>query len=529
MTTGTNGDDDLHNDPNQNPETINALGGDDSITIDTPLPVDIGPYRVSVDGGTGFDTLNFSTAGTLRPGSTNTSFTARESSSQNAEISYVNVERLVITGRWSGDQPWTFGGATEDWLALTGTTGGKMGLNMGDGDDRVTLTGLTAGGNINLGSGNDRVDLSGSSPTSLPFFVIRGGTGNDELTGSSIGDSIYGDADNDVLNGGGGNDVLDGGAGGDSMAGGVGNDRYYVEAGDSVTELDGEGVDIVFARTNFVLTGGAYVDLLAAVDASSSLAIQLTGNELGNSIQGNAGGNRLLGEGGNDNLRGLDGNDTLDGGAGIDSLNGGNGGDRYYVDQGDVVVEASNGGLDIVFARTDYVLTAGAHVELLAAVSAAATDAIDLTGNELNNSVQGNAGANVLLGGGGVDNLKGLGGEDSLDGGGGADVLYGGAGADTFRFTAVSDTAYGSPDSIADFVSGTDRIDLSAIDANSNSVGDDGFTFIGTNAFTGSAGQLRYETVGSQIHLLGDVNGDGVADLRILLNGPTIAASDFIV
>jgi Ca2+-binding RTX toxin-like protein len=549
LTTGTNGNDDLHNDPNQNPETINALDGDDSITIDSPLPVMFGEYQVSVDGGNGFDTLTFSTLGLIRAGSTNTSFIARESSNQIATISYVNVERLVLTGRWWGEAPWTFGGTTEDWLTFTGTTGGKMTVNTGDGDDRVTLTGMTVGGTIDLGSGNDRVDLSASEPTSSPFFRVYGGTGNDDLTGSSIGDTLDGGDGNDILNGGGGNDHLYAGLGDDQLAGGTGDDRYYVLSGsqsnagtDTIIELANEGLDVVYVQEGptlvpgptpanfYVLNAGAHVEILSTAFVNSVAAFHLTGNELGNRIQGNNGYNRLLGEGGDDRLIGYAGNDILDGGAGLDVLDGGTGDDRLYVDEGDLMVERANEGLDVVYARTDYVLNAGAHIETLLAVSAAATDSIDLTGNELNNGLQGNAGANILLGGGGNDTLRGLDGSDVLDGGAGSDRYLGGAGADTFRFSAVGDSPYGnSPDRILDFVSGTDKIDLSLIDANSNTAGDDGFTFIGTGAFTGVAGQLRYETVSGEIRLYGDVNGDGAADLYIVVNGTTISGSDFIV
>ncbi|GBD50210.1 hemolysin-type calcium-binding protein [Methylopila sp. Yamaguchi] len=45
--------------------------------------------------------------------------------------------------------------------------------------------------------------------------TIRGGAGNDELTGSSLNDVIYGDAGEDIIDGGAGADVLFGGAGSD--------------------------------------------------------------------------------------------------------------------------------------------------------------------------------------------------------------------------------------------------------------------------------------------------------------------------
>ena len=43
-------------------------------------------------------------------------------------------------------------------------------------------------------------------------------------------------------------------------------------------------------------------------------------------------------------------------------------------------------------------------------------------------------------------------------------------------------------DQILDFTPGTDKIDLSRIDANSLVAGDQAFNWIGSNAFSGTAG-----------------------------------------
>jgi serralysin len=80
-----------------------------------------------------------------------------------------------------------------------------------------------------------------------------------------------------------------------------------------------------------------------------------------------------------------------------------------------------------------------------------------------------------------------------------------------------------------DFQSGTDKIDLSLIDADTNTAGDQAFTFVGTNAFSNKAGELRYDVVGSQIHIYGDTNGDGIPDLHIVGYSPTVVAGDFML
>jgi Ca2+-binding RTX toxin-like protein len=174
-------------------------------------------------------------------------------------------------------------------------------------------------------------------------------------------------------------------------------------------------------------------------------------------------------------------------------------------------------------------LSAGASVETLGMINYLGTEAINLGGNEFDNTVTGNNGNNILTGGGGSDYLNALEGNDVVDGGAGQDLLSGGAGADTYRFERASDSTTAAADTIMDFVSGTDRIDLSLVDANSNVPGRDSFSLIGSNAFSGKAGELRWTAQGSQTLIFGDTNGDGTADFQIVVNSTLVVASDFMV
>ena len=75
-----------------------------------------------------------------------------------------------------------------------------------------------------------------------------------------------------------------------------------------------------------------------------------------------------------------------------------------------------------------------------------------------------------------------------------------------------------------------DRIDLAAIDAKAATVGDNKFSFIGTGAFTSQAGQLRYSQDATNTFVEGDVNGDGVADWAVQVNGLyAFASTDFVL
>ena len=143
----------------------------------------------------------------------------------------------------------------------------------------------------------------------------------------------------------------------------------------------------------------------------------------------------------------------------------------------------------------------------------------------------GGGGADVLRGGNGDDTLYGGDGNDRLIGGRGLDVMTGGAGADLFVFTELA-YDWDRYDTISDF-SGTqgDRIDLSAIDAVIGGA-DDPFAFLGTQEFTGVAGQVRvhYNANQDTTFILFDMDGDRTHDFAVGLNGQVdLTANDFVL
>jgi hypothetical protein len=154
-------------------------------------------------------------------------------------------------------------------------------------------------------------------------------------------------------------------------------------------------------------------------------------------------------------------------------------------------------------------------------------------------ALQGTANGDVLMGQAGRDYLSGGDGNDFLIGGAGIDRLEGGTGADHFVFTSTADShryAMRSdghknlPDTIVDFVQGADKIDLGAIDAIANTQPNEAFTFIGPDAFTHQAGQVRFEIAGNQTSVYADLDGDGRADMQIALFTPVaLTAADFVL
>ncbi len=130
------------------------------------------------------------------------------------------------------------------------------------------------------------------------------------------------------------------------------------------------------------------------------------------------------------------------------------------------------------------------------------------------------------------ETLSALAGDDTLIGGLGIDKLTGGLGADTFKFTSANDSGITvkTRDTITDFKSAQkDKIDLSNIDANEASEGDQAFTFINNRAFSADAtGQLRFDAMAHILYV--STNADNNAEFSILLSGVKILTiGDFVL
>ena len=174
----------------------------------------------------------------------------------------------------------------------------------------------------------------------------------------------------------------------------------------------------VVANRNIVLNGGNGIDVL----------------------NGGLGDDVLNGGGGNDTLNGGAGNDSLNGGTGADVMVGGLGNDTYIVDNnGDVVTEGLNGGMDVVQTTLNN-YTLGNNVETLVFTG---TGAFTGKGNAIANTITGGSGNDFLYGLGGDDTLNGGAGNDFLDGGDGADNLQGGTGNDNMIGGAGNDRLEG--------------------------------------------------------------------------------------
>lgn len=243
----------------------------------------------------------------------------------------------------------------------------------------------------------------------------------------------------------------------------------------------------------------------------------LVGNQASNTLTGNGGNDILFGGADDDDLLGGGGNDTAYGGAGNDDIDGGANDDTLY---------GNSGGDDVVSASGTNTIYGGSGYDILEGGSGVDT----IFGGSGNDTITGGGGADILLGERGDDTLDGGTGADTLIGGMGQDTMTGGADADTFVFVALSDSWTGKSDEITDFQVGTDKIDLSVIDANLSAIDDQAFTFIEGGAGTGNEGEvwITDNTVDTFVFI--DRDGDGFAEMTITLSDTIgVTASDFIL
>ena len=280
--------------------------------------------------------------------------------------------------------------------------------------------------------------------------------------------------------------------------GGAGDDTYVV---DSTNDVVTEGAS---AGTDTIQTGITYT--LAALANIENLTLTGTGNINGT---GNALNNVLTGNSGNNTLTGGAGNDTLIGGAGTDTAAFSGNAATFQFGQSAVTVGNAAQGTDTLSSIELATFTDGTFTLLV-----------------------GTAVGTTLTGSNGADLIFGLAGNDTLTGGTGRDILVGGAGNDTFDFNAVDDSGLTATtrDLIADFVTG-DHIDLSTIDANSGTGGNQAFAFIGAAAFT-AAGQVRYAyDAATGIGLLeANTTGTSGAEFQIELVGKaSLTTTDFVL
>ena len=261
------------------------------------------------------------------------------------------------------------------------------------------------------------------------------------------------------------------------------------DAGDSIVEAAGGGIDRIESAVSFSLASFAQVEDLTLTGSAN---VDGTGNGLNNGLTGNGG------------------NNILNGGVGADTMTGGSGDDTYIVDNaGDSIVESGGGGTDSVQSSITLDLNAFTSLENLTLTGAGN---INGTGSGTSNILTGNGGNNILDGQGNPDTLIGGAGNDTIIGGLGNDLFNGGTGADALNFGQNNDTAiFASLLEAGDIVTGfsnsgvsQDFVDLDGL-----------FDGLGVAAVD-RAGRVILIVAGADTQLWIDSNGDTVADTQLL-------------
>lgn len=334
--------------------------------------------------------------------------------------------------------------------------------------------------------------------------------------------------------------------------------KYFHLNGDThlVGGVDGDPAadfQVVLKGLHF-LTASDFIGL-----GNSNGADTIVGTDLDDTLAGLDGDDRITGLGGKDTLYGGAGNDTFvylsasDSKAGIanrDVIADWNAGDKidlsaidassvatgkqsFFLSPENSVSESVPGGVvrSFVMGNSTYVIASADgdnqrefQIEIAGVHNLTASDFIGLGNSN---------GADTIVGTDLADTIYGLGGDDRITGLFGKDILYGGAGNDTFVYLATTDSRAGiaTRDVIADWNTG-DKIDLSAIDADSTTAGKQSFVFSADNSVSDVVQNavVRSFVLGSVTYVIASADGDNQREFQIEIAGVhNLTASDFVL
>ncbi|PBB96148.1 VCBS domain-containing protein, partial [Mesorhizobium sp. WSM3862] len=383
----------------------------------------------------------------------------------------------------------------------------------------VSGVGSATGGTVSqlAGSGaNGTVTFADTAPMGGTFtYTATDGTSSGAsalvtITQDATG-TIDGTSGDNILISSNGGATLVGGAGNDVLLGGSGNDTYQFGLADGHDVISDAG------------SGGDSIQIVTTAPLDSTSIGTLNFERVSNDLVINVGTTEITIR---DQYVGSSNN--------VESIQFTNGGTVYgyalSASSYRLQTTLSGGGTDDVIASTSagQALTGGNGNDLLFGNGG---DDSTINGGSGNDLVVGGTGNDTLLGAGDNDTLVGGDGNDTLTGGAGVDTLTGGIGSDIFNYGAASESTPASFDTITDFVHGTDKIDLSSIDANTASGGDQAFLFGGQNAAT-VANSITWSEVGGNTIIRADVNGNtSNTEFQITLTGTGLGltASDFVL
>lgn len=426
--------------------TIDGSTGDDTIV-----------------GGSGADTLSgydgaddfYSTAG----GDT---ITGGAGDDYVNETSAATLSETIIGGTGTDEVYYGNRSAAVTVTLGAGANDGDPTANSGAGEvDNITLVETVSGS-----SAADTITAGDGETGAITAYTINGLGGADTLNGDDVIDTINGGDGNDTIAGGDANDVLNGGAGNDTFNEGTAANGADTVSGDA-------GVDTVSyaSRSAAITVSIGPSDLSADADdgaagetdeirysvenvtgSTASVINTLTGSDQDNALTGGAGADVLSGLGGNDTILGGAGNDVMHGGDGDDVLQGqagndtfnGNAGNDFFIcestafgaDGADVFNGDTAGAPDAATDGVDTVDYSDRTAALTVTMDgSAANDGIASETDDVQEDVEN------IFGGSNGDTITGNDLDNNIDGGAGVDTLSGGAGNDLIETGAGNDAS----------------------------------------------------------------------------------------
>lgn len=366
------------------------------------------------------------------------------------------------------------------------TSAGVLNVTVND-----SAIGLNAqSGEIEGTAGIDTFTVNATGAFTLAALTLLNWTaGTDLITlnGNASGNSLTGSTGRDTINGFDGADTLVGNGGIDTIEGGAGNDTIVLIAANSGSFVNG-GADVDTLQIGGIVSLGSMTGF-ESLSLIGGATLTLTASQFNTGFSG----------------------DTTLGGTGTVAIN---------MAPGDLVV------------ATGMSILAGANVTF----NITGSTGVDVIKSNLNvtNIINGGDSADQIRSGNLADTINGGAGNDKIMALGGADILTGGSGADQFRYLFTTDSGLGAnADQILDFVTGSDKLDFRLLDADPFTAGRQALTFVGTANFVANGiAQVRYSDLGADLRVDVDLDGNGAADMQILLVGAglqVLGASDFLL
>jgi Ca2+-binding RTX toxin-like protein len=475
-------------------------GGDDNDTFQTD--VDGADGADTYRGGAGNDTIDYSnrTAGVtvdIDPGHTRAF--VEGASLYGKALSAGTALTLSVGGGGTITYTSTGQSGTAAILAELNAVPAFSAVATAKADDRARLVIEAKADNATVVILSDNQGLIGGASPSTPTradTALDLADADDGTTGADEHDDVKADVENikggagdDVLTGNASSNLIDGGAGDDDISGGIGGvctsdiDNLIGGAGDDMIELGAAPncADLIDGGTgrdtaSYALrSAGVTVTLDNAGNdgASEQDNVKTTlevvlGGDGSDAITGGTTHDELHGGPGNDVIKGAAGDDTLVGGAGNDSLVG-EAGDDYF-DESSVADAAYEkpvsafDGRDVIHGGAglnicDYHRGTTTPGTFSLCYSATATICAGASNDGPENDNLTNCGHLMLDDG--ADSVTGSDSDDLIEGGGGADTISGAAGNDRLFGDAGNDRLFGGEggdvlDGGPDQVSGSD-------------------------------------------------------------------------